>query len=176
MTDLRRRVTRLSTATKHTATALIILLPLVLAVFWLFLAGPEPARFGPNFANGPDNWLERFAGLGISLLPAAIGLYALVNLRRLFSFYEKGFYFTAETVACMRHMAWAAIAASPAAILAGAALSVALSLDNPPGARQLAISISSGQITTLLAGFVLLVMSWVMRDAVRLQEENAAFV
>ncbi|MGK2741052.1 DUF2975 domain-containing protein [Tepidicaulis sp. LMO-SS28] len=174
--DLSKRIARLSAATKHAATALIILLPLGLAAFWLVLAEPDPARFGPSFAHGPDNWSERAVGFGISLLPAAVALYALLHLRRLFVFYEQGFYFTAATVDCLRRLAWASIAAVPAGILAGSALSAALSLDNPPGARELSIAISSGQILALFAGVVLLIISWVMRDAVRLQEENAAFV
>lgn len=176
MTDRTRRITVLSAVTKHLCSFLLIALPLGLAAFWLVFAEPDPARFGPGFAMGPDTPLERGLGLGLSLIPLAIALFALVNLRRLFSFYAAGVYFTPATVRCFTNMAWTLVAATPAGILTGAALSVALSYDNPAGQRELAISLSSAQLTMLLTGIVLLVISWVMADAVRLQEENAAFV
>ena len=58
---------------------------------------------------------------------------------------------------------------------AGLAL-LALALANPPGERQLALTLSSEHYLCLLFGLMLLAIAAVMREAVRVADENAEFI
>jgi hypothetical protein len=73
-------------------------------------------------------------------------------------------------------MGWALIAATPMNIIYIAALSVWLSFDQPAGERSLSISISSNDIAMLTFGAAIVVISWVMAEAVELSKENAQIV
>lgn len=54
--------------------------------------------------------------------------------------------------------------------------SVALTFDNPPGQKQLAITLHPGVFGALAAGAVLVAFGLVLREAVRLADENQSFV
>ena len=56
------------------------------------------------------------------------------------------------------------------------ALLLAFTLTNPPGERQLAITLSSNDYIALIVGGVLLAVAWIMVEASRIAEEHASFV
>ena len=60
--------------------------------------------------------------------------------------------------------------------LSSAAVFVALTYSNPPGNRQLAISLSLDNYVALIVGGVLLAVAWVMVEATRIADEHASFV
>jgi hypothetical protein len=53
---------------------------------------------------------------------------------------------------------------------------LALSWTNPPGQKMLQIGLSSDSLGFLVAGGLLTVIGWVMREAARIKAENEGFV
>ena len=68
------------------------------------------------------------------------------------------------------------LAQAPLAPLISVALTVALTLGNPPGERMLAITFSIHDYFALIVGGVLFAAATIMREAARIAEENAGFV
>jgi hypothetical protein len=68
------------------------------------------------------------------------------------------------------------LAQAPLGPLVSVALTVALTLGNPPGERMLAIAFSINDYFALIVGGVLFAAASVMRAAARIAEENAGFV
>jgi hypothetical protein len=60
--------------------------------------------------------------------------------------------------------------------ISSTALMLAFTLNNPPGSRQLVISLSAHDYLALIVGGVLLAVAWVMVEATRIVDENASFV
>ena len=56
------------------------------------------------------------------------------------------------------------------------AQSVALTFDNPSGQKQLAITLDPGTFGVLAAGAALVAFGLVLKEAVRLADENRSFV
>lgn len=146
--------------------------------FWL---SPENVRaLGPQMAGVAGGIVvddrARTLGAAVSLLPVAVGLYALWQLWRLFAEYGAGRVFGREAQARLKRFAWALLAAALLAPLVRAVMSVVLTLGNPPGQRQLVIGLSWDDYLAVLLAAVLIAIATVMAEAVRVAEENEGFV
>lgn len=98
------------------------------------------------------------AGLVLSGFSMA-GFYILIKL---FSLYEKGIIFSGDNVNCYRKLGYILIAAMVAGIVHNSAMSVILSLHNPPGQRIITVSLSSSDIAILIMGMIVVLISWIM--------------
>jgi hypothetical protein len=129
----------------------------------------------PDGAVRPTT-LSPWLGTLATLVPAGLGLAALWQLWQLFGAFAAG---RALTLAAQHHLRRFAIALLTLAVcepLYRAAMSVVFSLGNPPGQRQLIISLSSHDYLQGLLALVLLAIALVMGEAVRAAEENREFV
>ena len=54
--------------------------------------------------------------------------------------------------------------------------SIAMTIDNPPGQRHLAITLDPGVFAAMAAGAALIAFGYVLREAIRLSDENQSFV
>jgi Protein of unknown function (DUF2975) len=115
-------------------------------------------------------------GATLSLLPIGLGLYALWQLWRLFAEYADGRVFGRAALVHLRRFAWALLGSALLAPLLRAAMSVLLTLGNPPGRRALVIGLSWNDYMAVLLAAVLIAIATVMAEAVRLAEENQGFV
>ncbi|SFK77878.1 Protein of unknown function [Methylophaga sulfidovorans] len=57
-------------------------------------------------------------------------------------------------------------------IISDTLLSLTLTIQNPVGERLLTIGFGSNEMTTLITGSVILVISWVMKEAVEMKHEQ----
>ena len=119
---------------------------------------------------------NRLLVLVAALLVTGYGLYALWQLWRLFAEYGAGRVFGREAQSRLKRFAWALLAAALLAPLVRAAMSVVLTLGNPPGQRQLVIGLSWDDYLAVLLAAVLIAIATVMAEAVRVAEENEGFV
>lgn len=76
----------------------------------------------------------------------------------------------------MRHFAAAVFAFAIAKPITGALLSAVLTMNNPPGHRQIAITAGSSELTTLFIGGVFLIIAWIMDEARAIAEEQAEII
>jgi hypothetical protein len=115
-------------------------------------------------------------GALVSLLPIAVGMYTLWQLWCLFGDYGAGRVFTPQATQRLRHFAWAVLVMVLLAPVLRAALSVVLTLGNPPGRRQLVIGLGSDDYMGLLLAVVLIAIATVMAEAVRIAQDHEGFV
>ena len=108
-------------------------------------------------------------------LPLAVTLYGLWNVRLLFGAYARGEVFSPIPAAYIRNVGAAMLANVILSVLVHTIGSVVLTIDNPAGSRHLTVSLSSNTYL-LLMGRLLVVIGWVMSEAVRLSDENSRFV
>jgi hypothetical protein len=179
MPDLPPHILRASRLVAIAATLALGAVPIALAVYvfgFPELLASHPAigvlRLEP-VALSPGVQLLCFVVL---LASAAPFLWALWELRRLFRSYAGGQVFTAGAAHRLRRFAIALMTSALARPFAGIGLSVALTLHRPPGARHLVAAIASDDFAIALVGGAVLVIAWVMGEAVRVAEDNASIV
>jgi hypothetical protein len=159
-----------------------LILVLVPGIFWtaepdvlqkaaadLLPATAQPSRF--TITPGIKAWV-----MAVVALSVALGLYALLQAWHLFGAYGRGVVFGPEASARLRRLAWALMAAALVRPLTKTVVVLLLTWHNPPGQRQLVISLSWEDYLSLLFGGLLFAMSWAMAEARRLEQENASFV
>ncbi|SEO01342.1 Protein of unknown function [Gemmobacter aquatilis] len=173
------RIIRLSGILSHLATALMGALPLLVA-FWAVRGHQNPgwlAEVFPQVQPGTtltpekSTWVLTIGAL--QLLPM---LFALWHMRALFRRYSAGDILTAP---CARDIRCIGTALATLALIQIVSLPLQialLTLDNPPGARQLTFALSSENLWLLLAGGLLVVIGWAMAEAVVAAEENRGFI
>ena len=154
-------------------------LPLGLALIWINFEAIGPQMMGQLPAQIRFETLgfgTLLAGFAISMIPASVLIYGLVQLRRLFRNYSRGVIFSREQAARLRRFALASMLSVGLQIVSNSLLSVLLTFNNPPGMRQLAVSVSSDQLGTIFLGGVFLIIAWIMGEGSRLAEDNAQIV
>lgn len=112
----------------------------------------------------------------IITVPVAVMLWGLVNVRALFAEFARGQVFTTTAAAYLQRFGIAVLAQGLLGPVTATALALALSLSNPPGQRLLVLTFSSNDYVSVIVGGVLVAVAAVMREAVRLADENASFV
>ena len=162
---------------KGICTLGIVVIPISLAAFWA-LAPTEMIRdireLGYQVTALPP--LFRLLAFLVTMVPAGIGVYGLIALRRLFGAYSAGAIFAAGNALDLRTFALSVAASVLAKIVVGPLLSVIVSWHNPPGTRVLEISVRSNDLGALFVGCLFLVVAWIMAEAQRLAEDNAQIV
>ena len=179
MTPNLSRIRRVSRLMQRICTLILIAVPLILALVWSNFESLAPlSEAFDKMPIQPDKltWLTLLLGFLISLAGAAIVLYGVARLRRLFMLYGEGQVFTLETARCIRGFALAIMLYAVSSPVIGGLLSVVLTMGNPPGERALVISFSSNELALLFLGGCLLVISWVMAESSRLADDNAQIV
>jgi hypothetical protein len=172
-----RRIHTLSTWLHWTALALLIILPSTLMVVlirgWL----------------SPDDLLAQFPGVTervsppTALVVTLIGAFGLPPLlsaldqaRRLFARYQTGEILSDACAGHIHSIGRMLVILAVLGVVVPMLQVLALSWGNPPGQRMLQIGLSSGTIGFFMAGSLLTVIGWVMREAARVKAENEGFV
>lgn len=118
----------------------------------------------------------RSAGLLACLLPAGLLAAVLYQVWALFGRYARGEVWSLACALHLRRAALGLLALAPALPLAQTLSVLALTLGNPKGQKLLSVGFTMDHYLTLLFGLVLLAIAQVMREAVRMAEENAEFI
>jgi hypothetical protein len=177
--DPLQRIRRLSRAMVRACWALMLVLPVALAVYWAVASAPELAVRG-NLPAGAiqqplQSW-QRLACAAAMAVPLALLLTGLWHARQCFAQFAAGQVFTDQATRHLRRLAGWVAAAALAAMVAGAVVSVLLTLGNAPGTRQLAVGIGSDHVLTLFFAGLVWLIAEVMDQGQRLARENEQFV
>ncbi len=173
------RIQRISRLMRLFCTFAIPAIPLTLGVMWLnfeLWGRTHPDIIGLGPLPQPMPAMSLILGFVVSMIPGSLAVYAALRLRQLFDFYARGLIFTAENTRCLRGFALAILGFALAKPVAGALMSVVLTMTNPPGQRMLAISFGSSELTTLFVGCIFLIIAWIMDEGRELAEEQAQIV
>jgi hypothetical protein len=176
--DGTQRLKRNSRRLRMVFTFLLVLTPVFAAMFWLGVwAGDEDCiRHLPVEITGNLPAMTVVSGFLVYMIPTLVVMYALLQIVRLFGLYEQGKVFARENVACFRKIGWSIIACEIADFLASIALGPILTYHLGEGKRLLVIGLEDQDLYTLLAGFTVLTISWVMDEARKIKEEQELFV
>ncbi len=178
--DPLQRIRRISQAMVWACWAMVILLPIALVYYWAITNAPDLAtQYGNLRANAilaPLQTWQRVAAAAVTAIPLVLLLMGVWQAKRCFAQFAAGQLFSAQATGHLRRFAGWMAAAALAAIVAGAVTSVLLTLQNPPGMRQLAVGISSTHVFSFFFAALVWLMADVMSQAQALAEENAHFV
>jgi Protein of unknown function (DUF2975) len=174
-----QRIQRVSRIMVRICLAMVVLMPLALVIYWATASAPELATQGnlqASVIRAPLQIWQRVAATLVSGVPLACLLIGVWQAKLCFAQFAKGDVFTASAVGYLRRFAGWTAAAALAAIVAGAAISILLTINNPPGTRQLALGISSNQVFTLFFAALVWLMADVIGQGQALADENQQFV
>ncbi len=174
-----QRIIAVSRKLRLTCKGLIICLPILYGVFWalfnqLYTMGPLiplPVRVDHDLPG-----LTRFLAFMVDMIPMGVIIYGLQKLEGLFLLYENGLIFTEQHVNCFRSLGRALIVWVGCDVVRNSLLSVVLTLDNPPGQRVITVGLGSADFAAVFVGIVVLIISWVMDEGRKIQEEQALIV
>jgi hypothetical protein len=174
-----QRITSVSRTLRLTCIGLMYCLPVLCAVFWaLFnrIYAMVPMISLPVRLDHDLPAVTRLLAFMSELLPLAALIYALLKLENLFSLYEKGHIFTEQNVRCFRSLGRTLIVWVACDIVSRTLLGIVLTLNNPPGKRLLVIGLDGGDFTGIFVGVVVLIVSWVMDEARKMQDDQALII
>ena len=161
-----------------TTLGMLLIAAAMIAVFlipdWtrnLLLARLGQAGHGLSLSPG-----HLIAAAAITAVPVGVLLFGLWQVRALFLNFVDGHVFTLASARLLRNFAGSVLAQAILGPISSTALMLAFTLNNPPGNRQLVITLSVHDYLALIVGGVLLAVSWVMVEATRIADENASFV
>ncbi|MGF1776732.1 DUF2975 domain-containing protein [Vibrio nomapromontoriensis] len=125
-----------------------------------------------SYTQEPLTLTTRLLAFLVSMLPCGILVYALGVLVTLFKSYEQSEVFTVRTANCFKKIGFAFFYWVLGGVIYSALISVTLSFNNPPGERILAISFVGLDALSVLCGFIILVVAWVMKEAQLIADEQ----
>lgn len=139
-----------------------------------------PFRFGDRLVSFEEvQWTALTQGLAflgslVESFPLLMGLYLV---QKIFLKYRQGSIFTVENAKHYRSLGFLffvhAFLAKP---LGFALLILGVTLNQPPGERVLSLSFGTGNMNSIILGLLVIVISWVMQEGSRLEEEQRLVV
>ena len=114
--------------------------------------------------------------LALATIPAGLFVYAMARLAKLFDRFGRGRVLELENAAALRQVGWLLIAFGLASPFVRAMQSVVFTWANPAGRRQLSVMLDPGIFAALAAGGALVAFGLVLRETIRLHDENQSFV
>ena len=152
-----------------------------MVLFWAIYMTPYDifSKYGFGLSEGyatlskvPLSPITRLFGFIVSMIPCTVIFYGLNQLIKLFNNYQKGEVFTLLNVNIYKKLAYSLYAWIIAGIIYDALISLVLSFNNPPGHRVIMISFQTPDIVALIAGTIVLIISYVMHEALNISEDN----
>ncbi|QDC08286.1 hypothetical protein FHY55_03080 [Oceanicola sp. D3] len=153
----------------------ILIAALVFAIVWAAL--PAELRRAAGIEPGVElSPLHRASVAALGALPSLALLYVLREMARLFGRYAQGETLTHHCAAHILRIGTGLLVAVALELLARPLQTTLASLANPPGERVLAISLEGADLGQVLAGGLMVVIGWAMREAAVVAEENRGFI
>lgn len=161
----------------------LILTPILVCYFWLTIDTPYDYLTNTgivqtsfddlhNLTQVPLTPTIRVVAALFSLIYCSIIMYALTQLIKLFRNYENNNIFTFENATIYQKLGYSIFYWVGGSVLYGAIMTVVISFNNPPGHRMLAIGFEGIDFITLIMGLIVLIISWVMKEACILADEQ----
>ncbi len=151
---------------------------------WFWVGAPKAVGF-PSIGLVLQYWpyhipllhtlspMEKFIGFLIQALPMFINLFILYCLIRLFRLYEERVFFEMDNVRYIKRIGFALLIGqlliNP---ITEFLLSFAMTFHNPPGHRIAFVSFSGTNAGIVMASILIILISWIMSEGHKLNEEQ----
>lgn len=179
LTQFPPRIGRLLWALRLLVTVLIPALPLLVAV-WAWQGATSPEWMGGAWPMLPAGTALTGTKSTVVLALGALSLgpmiWVLWQMRGLFGLYAAGAALSDAAAAHIRRAGAGLAALALVQALLMPLQTLALTWDNGPGERSIALAITSEMLWLALSGGLLVVIGWAMSEAARQAEENRGFV
>lgn len=117
--------------------------------------------------------MHKISGFLVMMIPVSVLFFALYQGIRLFSLYEKGYIFSRENVTSYRRLGYAMFAWVGSNIIYTPLMTFVMTHANPSGQRFISVSMSLSDVATLLVGGVVLLISWVMQEGLKISDDQS---
>lgn len=177
--DGMHRIRKVSGTFRLLSTLAMVAIPLVVTLYWLaFDHLPEDMVAGvlPGDTLRPLGLMPCLLALAACLPPTAALVRGFALLRRLFGLYGRGRVFSQDVVDCYRRLGRTLLCWGATLFLQTPLLALALSSANPPGRHVISVGIGTGELTAVFLGGLALLISWVMDEGRKLDEEQSLTV
>lgn len=153
--------------------------PILLIMYWSFAQ-----YLIPNFMHiislipsgleilHPITTTDAFFGILIGLLPSAIIMTILYFLIKLFKLYEQGKIFTVLNVKYIKNVGITMLIGQVVNFIYEALISFALTFHNPAGHKVAVVTFGNADLYNIFTAIMVIVISWIMAEGCKLQEEN----
>lgn len=156
---------------------LFFLLPFLTFLYWI-----SPEKFGffrmnlvglstPDDFGWTLNLTSKSLGFIISMIPTGIIMFGLYKLKKLFTNYSTGIIFSLENAIIYKKIGQSLFLLAGADILLTPLMSLVLSFQNPIGKRFISIAVDSSEFCYLITGLIIMIISHVMQEAHKLNNE-----
>ena len=108
-----------------------------------------------------------------STIPLSVAVYGAINLRELFTLYEEAIVFSEKNVNCIRRLGYTLVLWVVANFIFVILISIVLTFNNMTGERVIVAQLGVSDVGALIIGAVIVLISWVMSEASRLEDEQA---
>lgn len=153
--------------------------PILVITYWSFAPSLIPnfmhiISFIPDRLEilHPITTGDAFWGCLISVLPSAIIMTILYFLIKLFKLYEEGKIFTRLNVKYLKNIGITMLIGQVINFISEGLMSFALTFHNPVGHRIASFSFGTPDVYNILTAIMVIVISWIMAEGCKLQEEN----
>jgi len=170
-----KRIQRISRKFRLLFTVLTYCIPTMILLYWMFF-NHLPIGFTSELPVVVKQILPfetLLLAFLVSLIPASVATYGVIKLRKLFSLYEKAIVFSEQNVKCFRHLGYTLISWVISNLIFVMLISVVLTFNNSPGERLMVAQFGISDIATLIIGLIIVLVSWVMNEASKLENEQA---
>lgn len=115
---------------------------------------------------------QRVACFGASMLTGGAVMYVFRRLSRLFDLYGEGVFFDAGTVTCYRGIGAGLIVQQLLSFPEQALQTLILSWKNPVGERFISFGVDDANISLIIVGLMIILISRIMDEGRKMQEEQ----
>lgn len=127
----------------------------------------------PNHLEDLDHFslLHRLLILAIEALPLSITVLICRQLASLFHLYGQGYLFEEKNIILIKNISIYMIIGELIQLIYQSLITLSLTFNNPIGERMVSISLGSTNLSTLITAFIILVASWIIKEAQQLQSD-----
>lgn len=122
--------------------------------------------------NVPFSLTHRLVILIIQFLPLSITILICHKLAQLFHLYERGNLFETENIKLIKHISLFMILGEIIQLIYQPLVTAAFTFNNPVGQRVATITVGTTNASTLITAFIILVASWIIKEAHQLKSES----
>lgn len=145
---------------------------------WIFADSNSAGYFSviPALYQGkifsPLTFNARVAGFCVTTIPLMFELMVLYFLIKLFSLYRQLSIFTPNNVRYLRNIGYSLLLLQIAKLLSDFILGFILTSGNPLGMRVAIMQMTENNIAIILVALMVILISWIMAEGVRLQADH----
>ena len=117
------------------------------------------------------SWLHRGVIVLIEWIPMTFTLLIFHRLAKLFKLYQRGHLFEMDNIKVIKQISIFMIIGELIELIYQPLMTIALTFHNPAGQHIASISMGSTNINSLITAFIILVASWIMKEAHQLKTD-----